>query len=154
MISIDHVHPALVHFPIVLLLLAVVLDLAVLVRKGDLTARDCLATTASGALVLGAIAAAVAAYFGDVALDIAMTKGFPGDALERHEELGVATLSIFAVLAVLRLALRWQRIPLAGLRGWVVFALGAAGAGVLLTAAYYGGDLVYGLGVNVVPATP
>lgn len=154
MISIDHVHPALVHFPIVLLLLGVVLDFAVLARGGDLAARDCLAVSAGGALVLGAIAAAVAAYFGDIALDAAVAKGFPAAPLERHQFLGVTTLVIFAVLALVRLALGWRRTPLAGPRGWVLFLLGAAGAGVLLTAAYFGGDLVYRLGVNVIPVQP
>ena len=149
MIDITHIHPMVVHFPIVLFLTAVAVELLVLIRNGDLSARQCLPGIALAALVLAALAAVVAASFGDIALDAAVDKGFPKGPLEEHEGLGMTTMSYFVVLALVQLWAWWRRIPLAGGRGWAIFALGVIGIGILIAAAYHGGELVYHYGVNV-----
>jgi uncharacterized membrane protein len=43
----------------------------------------------------------------------------------------------------------WREHPLAGIRGWIAEIPGLAGAALLITTAYYGGELVYHFGVNV-----
>lgn len=149
MIDITHIHPMIVHFPIVLFLTAMAVEFLVLLRKGDLSARLCLPGVALAALVLGAIAAVVAASFGDIALDAAVDKGFPKDPLEEHEGLGMTTMFYFVVLALVQLWAWWRRIPLAAGRGWTVFVLGLVGIAILIAAAYHGGELVYHYGVNV-----
>ena len=151
MISLEHIHPILVHFPIVLFLLAVLINFLVLVRKDDLAATSCLSTTGFYTLLLAAVAAIAAAVFGDIALDKAVELGFDKASLEEHEELGLATLWIMLGLASWQLLARWRHMHLSGIRGWLFFAVALAGSGVLLTAAYHGGKLVYGLGVNVSP---
>ncbi len=154
MISLAHIHPMLVHFPIVLLMLGVVLDFAVLFRRGDLSGRQCLPLTAMSALYLGTLAAVVAAIFGDIALDQAIFLGFPSAPLETHQLFGLLTVGIFALLSLLRLLTRWRHYALAGGRGWLVALLELAGVLVLLVTAYYGGNLVYQIGVNVVSVKP
>lgn len=154
MIDIARIHPMLVHFPIVLFLLAVALEFLVMVRGGDLAGRDGLSLVALSALFLGTISAIAAAAFGDMALDKAVALGFPKAPLETHEALGLITMWIFIVLSLVQLWAWWRRVSLAGGRGWVLAALGLVGVGVLLTAAYHGGELVYGLGVNVAPVKP
>jgi len=154
MISLEHIHPMLVHFPIVLFLVAVLIDFLVLAGKGDLAGTQCLSTTGLYALLLAALAAAAAATFGDIALDKAVELGFDKVALEEHEELGFTTLWILIGLSVWQLFARWRGIQLNGTHGWIFFAVALAGTGVLLTAAWHGGELVYGLGVNVTPVHP
>ncbi|HED19296.1 MAG TPA: DUF2231 domain-containing protein [Gammaproteobacteria bacterium] len=154
MIDIAHIHPMLVHFPIVLLLIAVAIDFVVLLKKGDLAAKDCLPTSGLAALVLAALAAIAAASFGDIALDKAVELGFNKAALEQHEELGLTTLWILLGLALWQMFARWRGMQLKATMGWVFFAVSLAGTAVLLTAAYFGGELVYSLGVNVAPVHP
>lgn len=149
MIDIAHIHPMIVHFPIVFFVTALGLELIVLGRRGDLTARQCLSNTALAALVLAALAAVVAASFGDMALDKAVDRGFAKGPLEEHEDLGMTTMFYFCVLALVQLVAWWRRIPLSGSRGVIFFVLGLIGFAILITTAYHGGDLVYRLGVNV-----
>ncbi|VAW73005.1 hypothetical protein MNBD_GAMMA14-442 [hydrothermal vent metagenome] len=154
MIDIAHVHPMLVHFPIVLFLLAVAIDFFVLIRKGDLASKDCLPTIGLSALLLAALAAIAAATFGDIALDKAVELGFGKAPLEQHEELGLTTLWIMIGLAVWQVMARWRGMRLNASTGWIFFAISLVGTGTLLTAAYFGGELVYNLGVNVAPVQP
>jgi len=154
MIDIAHIHPMLVHFPIVLYLLAVGLQLLVLLRRGDLAADTCLANTALGALLLAATAAAVAAYFGDIALDHAVALGFPPAPLEVHANLGISTMSFMLVLSAVHVAARWRHWLLGGGRGWLLWAVALIGVVLLIITAYHGGELVYSIGVNVKAVTP
>lgn len=154
MIDLSHVHPMLVHFPIVLLLLAAVLDLIAVARGEDLAGGQFAARAAVWAIGLGALGAVAAVVFGDVALDHAIDRGFPVAPLEQHEELGMTTMWIFLGLAALRLAALWRHVPLGGWRGKALALASVAGVGLLLTTAYFGGVLVYDLGVNVASLKP
>jgi len=154
MIDLVHIHPMLVHFPIVLFLLGAALELLVMIRRGDLAARQCLTNSALALIVLAALAASVTAFFGDVALDHAVALGFPKAPLERHGDLGFTTMWFFIAYAALYLLAWWRRFPLAGGRGWLWFILSLAGVALVLVTAYFGGDLVYRIGVNVSPVTP
>lgn len=154
MIDIAHIHPMLVHFPIVLFLLAVAVDFWLLLKGEDLAAKTCLPTVGMSALLLAALAAIAAASFGDIALDKAIELGFDKDALEQHEELGLTTLWILIGLSLWQGVARWRGMRLGGGVGWAFFAVSLLGVGTLLTAAYLGGELVYNLGVNVAPVRP
>lgn len=154
MIDVAHIHPMLVHFPIVLFILGVALEFVVMIRNGDLSPRDCPSRVALATLLLGTLAAIAAAIFGDMALDKAVALGFPKAPLEEHEALGLTTMWIFIGLCAVQLLALWRRVALPGWRGWTLTVLGLAGVGVLLVAAYHGGELVYALGVNVAPVKP
>ena len=154
MISIALVHPMLVHFPIVLLITAFSLDIIVLLIKKDLANRQCLPLVALSALLLGTMSAGIAAIFGDIALDKAISLGFPRGPLETHETLALITIAVFSVQCLLRLLAFWRRIPLRGRIGWVSALPGMVGVVLLIFTAYYGGELVYHYGVNVATALP
>jgi uncharacterized membrane protein len=154
MIDLSHIHPMLVHFPIVFFITATVIFLVTALRAGNLAARDCLPLTGAGALVIGLLMAYFAAFFGDVALDAAIAKGFALAPLERHEDMALATLTFFSLLAVVLLAAIWKKISLERNRAWYFFAATAVGIVLLLITAYYGGELVYGIGVNVDAVVP
>ena len=149
MIPITEIHPMLVHFPIVLWMCAEVMAVIILLRGGDLSARQHWPLTAFYALLGGTLFACLAAFFGDIALDHAVAAGFPTHPLEIHETFALTTLSIFGLHAILRLLAIWRRYALAGLRGWMAELPGLIGIVLLIFTAYYGGELVYHLGVNV-----
>jgi uncharacterized membrane protein len=154
MIPIEHIHPMLVHFPIVLFMSVLALDFIIVASGRDLADHGPLAGLALVILWLGVAAAAATAFFGDAALDIAAGRGFPQAALERHEGLGWTTLLVFAGIAALRLFAWWRRIPVRGGRGWLAASVTLAGVAVLVLTAYRGGELVYQLGVNVAAIKP
>lgn len=154
MIDLVHIHPMLVHFPIVLFLVAIAAQLLTLARGGDLTARTCLPSAALIALILAALAAVAAAVFGDIALDRAVELGFPKDPLETHQELGLTTTWLFVALAAVQGLAWWRKISAKAARGWTLALIGVVGCVLLLSTAYYGGNLVYKIGVNVDSVKP
>lgn len=149
MFSLQHVHPMVVHFPIVFALSLAALDLVATLRGGTVTARTALGNLSTALAVLAGGAAVIAAAFGYMALEIAEAGGWHGDVAEIHEELGMSTAVVLCLWAAVRAALwlrgvaspRWLRV--------VIPAAELGSAVLVATTAYYGGELVYLLGVNV-----
>jgi len=154
MINIAHVHPMLVHFPIVLFITAVLISGYVVLRKGDLGERSCLVITGFCALSFGMLFAIGAAFFGDIALDAAVDAGFKVAPLEEHETLAVVTMAIFGILTLLQGFFLWRKHELKNRNAWIFVGVGLLGLVVLLSTAYHGGSLVYDLGVNVKGVIP
>jgi uncharacterized membrane protein len=152
MFTIAEIHPMLVHFPIVFWISAEAIAVVVLLRGGDLSARQQWPLTALYCLLAGTACAILAAVFGDMASDQALAAGFAAGPIETHETFAVATIVVFGLHTALRLWAVWRRYSLAGPRGWVAELPGALGIAGLLTTAYLGGELVYRLGVNVTTA--
>ena len=149
MIPIYEIHPMLVHFPIVLWLVAEAIAVVILFRGGDLSARRHWPMTAFYALLGGTLVAALAAVFGDMALDHAVAAGFNPAPMELHETVALTTLALFGLHTVLRLLAIWRAYSLTGIRGWVSELPGLIGICLLIYTAYLGGELVYHIGVNV-----
>jgi len=99
-------------------------------------------------MIVAGLSALAAAGLGDVALDIAVDKGFPDAKMEEHEELGFTTAWLMFGLAVLEAWLFWKN-PTSRTPAVVVTLLSLVVTALLLTTAWYGGNLVYELGVNV-----
>jgi uncharacterized membrane protein len=154
MIDITHVHPMLVHFPIVFLLVAVVALSFIQFRGENLAARNCLASVGTVALLAGTAFAMLAALFGDIALDAAVAKGFPVAPLELHEEFAAITITIFAALSLALLYAVRQKTVMTGAKGWIFLAAAAVGLALLIVTAFLGGHLVHDLGVNVHGVVP
>ncbi len=149
MLPIEQIHPVVVHFPIVFFLSLAALDAVALLRSVPIDGRGCLANLSAGLAVLAG-AAAVAAYaFGDAALDVAISRGVPELRLETHEGFGTTTAALLAAWGLLRGLVWWRRVALGRGRTAAVVAVQAALAVLLVATAYYGGQLVYELGVNV-----
>jgi uncharacterized membrane protein len=151
MISIAMIHPMLVHFPIVFLISAVVLDLIVLITQKDFGSRQGLPLIAVAALLLGTLSAVAAAIFGDMAADKAIAAGFPAGPIEVHETFAIITICIFGLYSLWRLLVLWRGYSLRGFTSWVSAVPGMIGLVLLIFTAYYGGELVYHFGVNVAP---
>jgi uncharacterized membrane protein len=149
MIPVQHIHPMLVHFPIVLVFVLAAFDLIATARGAAVTGRT-VAGNISTAVAVSAAAFAVATwYFGGLALDHAEAGGFSSDIAETHEGLGETVAMVLAAWAVIRTAMWWRDLRPAGAAKALMPAVAMAGAALVTVTAYYGGLLVYELGVNV-----
>jgi uncharacterized membrane protein len=97
MLSLEHVHPMLVHFPIVFFLTLAVVDTIATVRGRPVTGRSSLGHASTGLAVLAALFAIAAFLFGDMALEFAESNGFASEVAELHEHLGMASAAAFTV---------------------------------------------------------
>ncbi len=134
-------HPALIHFPIVLLLLAVGLEAIEFFRP-----HEKLAFTARLLLLLGTVSALFAFVCGNFAEIWAARSGVSQDAMEYHELLATVTSWSFVGLTAWRMLMKpaaprpWRAV-------WLGLALGAC---VLLGyTGHRGAMLVYGRGAAV-----
>ncbi|SMF76932.1 Uncharacterized membrane protein [Tistlia consotensis] len=148
MIPLSQLHPMVVHFPIVFLLCLGVFDLVCLVRGSSISGRSCTAALSTGLAVLAGVAAGVTFLLGDMAFDIAVAHGMPEAKLEQHEGLGTWTAILALTWAVLRALAWWRGLSLEGGRKPAVVVLEIALVGMVVATAYFGGKLVYDLGVN------
>jgi uncharacterized membrane protein len=136
------IHPAVIHFPIALLLLNLLLTLRYLQTHDDFVER-----AAYGALVLGWWAALAAVVTGTIAtaLEWPLEQGLLG-WLNAHAVLG------FVLLLVYGRALLWRRreprvLQGAGRNRYLLLLV--AGALIVALDGWIGGHLVYRLGLGV-----
>jgi len=135
------IHPALVHFPIALLLSGVVLGLYAWWRG-----RPGLARVATGLLIAGVMGGLVTGLAGVLAMfTLPAITPESGDLMLWHLGLQLAAVVLFAVVAWLGWR-AWQTGPAVGVRllGWVAAALLVVGSGI-------GGYIVYHGGAGVEP---
>jgi uncharacterized membrane protein len=155
----DGIHPAMVHFPIALFLVAPILLLV------SLLARQAWRTWAGAALVvmvLGTIAAWLTVASGHAAGQIVDKTQDLAREIGRHEALGVTTRNLFTVLtgvfAALMLlpAVLRRSLPLAARVSLhlVFLVVYSGGTLVLANAASQGGRLVHALGVRAMIEQP
>lgn len=149
MIPLQHLHPMVVHFPIVLVYLVAGYELIATALGRTVTGRTASGNFSVGLLVLAAIAAVVAYYLGDFALSFAEAGGFESEIAETHETLGKYVAMSLVLWAAIRAVLWWRDVKISGPVAFVVPAVSLLGAGLVTWTAYYGGKLVFDLGVNV-----
>lgn len=149
MFSIEHLHPMIVHFPIVLAILLVAIDAVALARDIPLDGTATYANFSLATALLAGLGGIAAAVLGDMAYDVALEHGVPVALLESHEGLGTTTGIVLAVWAGLRLIARWRGMAIAGGRKTLLVTAEAAIVALVLATAYLGGNLVYDHGVAV-----
>jgi len=150
--SIAHIHPMLVHFPIVFFLSLAALDTIATLRGVPVTGRGGIGNVSTSLALLAGLFAIATYIFGDMALEYAEASGFHSDVAEIHESLGLATAAAFAIWAIVRVVAWWRNSRLSGGGAFVLSLVELAGAGIVIATAYYGGQLVFNLGVNVAQA--
>lgn len=128
-------HAALNDLPVGLLLAAVLFDLLALATK-----RQSFRQAGFWTMVVGALGGAVAVLSGLQAEEHIAHGEAVHRVMETHEELGLITLGVFAVLTLWRIV-RERRMG-SGERALSV-ALSVGGAGVLFATGLYGGKLVF-----------
>jgi len=152
MLPIADLHPIAVHFPIVFFLTLAAFDTVMLVRGGAISGRTCTARISMGLAALAGLTALVTYAVGDLAYDAAIASGIPEARLETHEGLGTATALALVVWALLRGYFWWRGSPIEGRVKTAAVAIELAGVLLIIVTAYFGGQLVYDLGVNVAHA--
>lgn len=152
MLTVQHIHPMLVHFPIVLFLLLAAVDTIATLRAVPVTGRTAAGNVSTGLALLAGVFAIVTYVFGDMALEFAEAGGFHSDVAEIHEGLGEATAAAFAIWAVIRVVAWWRNVKVQGAPAALLSVVELAGAALVIATAFYGGNLVYDLGVNVAVA--
>lgn len=152
MIPIQHIHPMLVHFPIVFIFVLAAFDLFATLRGHKVTGRTIAGNISTAVAVSAAVFAVLAMVFGDMALGVAEAGGFSSDIAEIHEGLGSTVAIALVVWALIRLVLWWRDTRLSGVTAAAMPVVAIAGAGLVVATAYYGGQLVFDLGVNVAHA--
>ena len=136
----ESLHPMVVHFPIGLLLTALLIETLALLMKKPAWHRVSLWN-----LTLGTLAAAVAVLTGRQAMAAAKHSMEIHRIMELHERLGSLVLSLVAVIA------GWRLIAKDRFRGgfrWVSWGLLAIVCGTMAFSAYLGGRMVYEFGVG------
>jgi uncharacterized membrane protein len=141
----DPLHPAIIHFPIALSLVALLLEL--LARHPR--ARG-LETSAGLLMVLAALGAVAAVLSGQAAHDEAVVPAAVAPLIAQHEELGELAMWSLLVVAAARLVLVW-RGWFKGLVPWVYLAAAAAAAGAVGYNGYLGGKMVFEHGLGTAP---
>lgn len=136
----ESVHPLVVHFPIALLLTALVLDLAAFVLR-----RPGIHRIALWNLTLGTLAAGVAVWTGLRAADVAKHTFEIHQVMELHRTLGISTLVLGSFAVAWRL---WKRERLTGYARALTVVWMVCVAATLCYAAHLGGRLVYEFGVG------
>lgn len=136
MISTDHFHPMLVHFPIALVAFGFLADCTSLFFKKE----ACLSRLGFYLLILGTLTAATALFSG--VFFTSEMKGAAGEIKETHEMFAWITLGTLMVTSALRIFLQTKNVQNSKLK-WVAFVLyGLATVSVSITG-FYGGTLVY-----------
>jgi uncharacterized membrane protein len=130
------VHPAIVHFPITLLPVAIGADLL-----GRATNSETLREIGRWAMPLTAASAAVSAATGLVAQEEVRAEGRAHDLLVTHRTMNLGFLGLSALMALWR----WNRREPSG----SYLALGLASIGAVSYSAYLGSKMVYEYGVGV-----
>ena len=149
MIPVELLHPMFVHFPLALFPAAIALDLWILARGGDLSARQPLPQVALATYVAATLFGLIAILLGGIAFDTALAKGFSESAIEAHEDIAQWALYLFVAVTAVRLFVYFRRTSMMRMRGRAIALVSIAAYALMLVAAYRGGELVYDLGVNV-----
>ncbi|MGB8622916.1 MAG: DUF2231 domain-containing protein [Paracoccaceae bacterium] len=152
MLSTAEIHPILVHFPIVLIVLLAAMDAVAWLRGVALTGRGAYATMSAATAALAGIFAVLTYMFGDIAAEIAMSNGVPDAMIETHEGAGTTAAALLGIWALFRAYAWWRRVSLEGGRAAGVVAVETALFALVVVTAYFGGQLVYEHGVNVASA--
>ena len=143
--AIEKIHPMIVHFPIALLITSLFFDFLMLVTKNEGFER-----TAFHLLTLGVLGSLAAIVFGILAEDAAGNRPGIHDIIETHELLAVSTAGLFVIILIVRYIFM-KKDNFQAIRPYYLI-VATIGVALLLTTAYYGGQLVYEYGAAVNPA--
>jgi len=141
----DPLHPAVVHFPIALTLVALLLETLARHPRGR-----ALEPAAAVLVVLAALGSIATVVTGNLAHDAAVVPPAARELVHRHEELGEIAMWALVVLALARLALvRLNRHR--GAVAWLYLVLLAGAAGAVSYNGHLGGQMVFRHGVGTDP---
>lgn len=159
MTELNHMHPLIVHFPIVLLIIHASAALLWVIRKKDL-----FLTLSLIFIIAGVLTGVTAVLTGNLSAQetIKIMEGREKSAtdkeikevIEEHEDAATLLLWFYSVLGAaylitwIKKVLRKDDSAVTGLRMWFLVLLSAAGILMLIYTGWHGGELVYKYGVG------
>lgn len=136
-----NLHPFVVHFPIALLTVSFAFDLVAFLRQNEALGRTAWWMFATG--VVGLIGAVVTGLLAERSITLPVAAA---SAFETHEQIAFLASTLYAILALWRLA---SRTYLPAGREQIYLALSFCGVLLIWAGAWYGGELVYVYGAGV-----
>jgi len=136
MFTTSHLHPMLVHFPIALIAIGFLSELAYLFIKKEV----CLTKMGYYLLMIGTLAACATWLSGD--LFTSEMSGAAGEIRETHELFATITVILLLITAVSRTLFILQKKEIHALKN-VAFVLYALAAISVSVTGFFGGTLVY-----------
>ena len=137
MISTSHIHPMLVHFPIVLIMIGFLAEIVSLFFNKK---EPCLSKIGFYLLNLGTLAAIAAWLSGS--LFTSEMSGSAGEIKEIHELFASLTLGTVIVTLLFRIILKITKQETTNLK-WIAFSLYFVATVFVSITGFYGGTLVY-----------
>lgn len=141
-----NVHPLIIHFPIVLIIAAVILDLV----DAAFECPASLSATAASLYTVGAVTTAVAYFTGVRAGATVFIPGMAHPVLNDHRAWATYTAAYVVVVAALRLTARFAGFGRARSQRLILVSAGLIGVLLLQQTAERGARLVYEHGVGVI----
>lgn len=132
-----HLHPMIVHFPIALLIVGFLSEIAGLILK-----KNFFSNAAFYLLILGTVGVIAAYLSGEYAGDGIVETGTLKQALETHEDAALLSLWLMVGTAIVRIAFVLVK-KYQGILKWLSFALFFIGVLSIARTGYYGGNLVF-----------
>ena len=140
-----NLHPLVIHFPIVLMMTAAVVDLV-----GVVFARSSWLSATTTLYVAGAVSAVVAFLTGVQAGSTVLVPGLAHPVLIAHRTWALATMACCVVVAVLRLAMLRGEGARSRPRRILLLAIGLIALVLIQQTAERGARLVYEFGTGVI----
>ena len=140
-----NIHPLIIHFPIVILIMGFLADIFGLIRNNEFAKKlGCLC------LVAGTGAIGLAALTGWLGHKTVAHADSTYTLIEQHQELGFVALGLFSLLTIWRFKTNWQWPDKKSVLTMMI-VLQLAGVSVMIRGAHLGGLLVFQHGVGVKP---
>lgn len=136
MISVDHIHPMLVHFPIALVIFGFIANVASLIFKEEAG----LSKFGFYLLIAGTLSAILAWLSGT--FFTSEMSGAAGEIKEAHELAALITVILLLATSVLSIILKLTNKGNSNLK-WIAFVLYGLAAITVSITGYFGGTLVY-----------
>lgn len=143
-----NLHPLIVHFPIALLIIALIFEVLALIFSRN-SGAEWLRYAAGSLYIAGAVSALFAYITGRLAADSVNVPATANPTLTEHADLALYTTWFFGIYGVVRLFLLWQRVSLKWAISFLIFLIGAAGMYLLYETAEHGAEMVFRHGVGV-----
>ncbi len=137
MFDTTHIHPMIVHFPIALLIIGFLFDLA-----GAAFKKDFFRNAGFYLLILGTLGVVAAYISGNLAGDGITEAGPLKQAIELHEEAAELSLWIMIAAALIRIAFVMTK-KYTGVFQWLAIVVFFIGVLSIARTGYYGGELVF-----------